>query len=152
MKSCFGVRRTRHTAAMMLFVWLITLGIGGANACLVQQDHQSREDFSHSHSGTSLTAHPAHHVEPDHFATASGHSDDNTSSTDKATCLRFCAAEQNTLVTDHFHGTVSLAFLPVLLLARLLVPAADQTSPPQAFVNPPCSDPPVSILYSRLTI
>ena len=31
--------RTRFTAAVMLFVWLLTLGAGIANACLLHEDH-----------------------------------------------------------------------------------------------------------------
>ncbi len=31
--------RTRFTAAVMLFMWLLTLGAGIANACLLHEDH-----------------------------------------------------------------------------------------------------------------
>jgi hypothetical protein len=136
----------------MLFVWLMSLGIGLANACLLQQNQGSREYFSPSLSGIDLTAIPERHGEPKHFATSTVHSDENTSSPEKITCLHFCVAEQSTLVSDHWVGLAQLDLLPVLFLTGLLVPATDQTSSPQAFANPVWSEPPVSIRYLRLTI
>ncbi|WP_296273129.1 hypothetical protein [Rhodoferax sp.] len=134
---------------MMLFVWLMSLGVGIANACLLQQDQGSRDYFT---SGIDLTALPERHAEPKHFATRAVLSEENTSSPEKVTCLHFCAAEQSTLVSDHLVGLVHLDLVPVLFLTGLLVPATDQTSSPQAFANPAWSEPPVSIRYLRLTI
>src|ERR1035437_9412364 len=98
MKSFFNARRTRYTAVVMLFVWLMSLGIGVANACLVQPDHGSRDYFSQGHSGADLTALADHQAAPDHVATKSVHSDESTSSPGKITCLHFCVAEQSTLI------------------------------------------------------
>ena len=39
MNSMPSHARTRFTAAVMLFVWLLTLGAGIANACLLHEDH-----------------------------------------------------------------------------------------------------------------
>src|SRR5659263_668431 len=96
MKSFFGFRRTRYTAAVMLFVWLVSLGIGVANACLVQQDHGRQELFSHSQSRLASGTAAAH---PD----AAGHD----KSPDKMACLHFCTADQNTLIQHHAPGVVA---------------------------------------------
>lgn len=152
MKSFFSAQRTRYTAAVMLFVWLMSLGIGVANACLVQQDQGPREYFSQGPSGTDLTAHADRQAARDPFAPNPVHSDGNTSSPEKITCLHFCVAEQSTLITDHLDGLAHLDLVPILFLTGLLVPRTDQTSPAEAFASPSWSEPPVSIRYLRLTI
>lgn len=154
MKSFFNARRTRCTAAVMLFVWLMSLGIGVANACLVQQGHGSRDYFSQGHSGTDLTALADHQAAPDHVAAKSVHSEESTSSPGKITCLHFCVAEQSILITDHLDGLVHLHLdlVPILFLTGLPVPATDQTSTQEAFASVSWSEPPVSIRYLRLTI
>jgi hypothetical protein len=152
MKSFFSAQRTRYTAAVMLFVWLMSLGIGVANACMVQQDHGAREYFSYGRSGADLTDPPERQVAPAHFATSSVHSDEDTSSPEKITCLHFCVAKQNILVTAHLNGLPQLDLAPVLFSTGLLVPATDQTSPLEALESPTWSEPPVSIRYLRLTI
>jgi hypothetical protein len=152
MKSFFNVQRTRYTAAVMLFVWLMSAGIGVANACLVQQDHGPREHFSQGRSGADLPTLAELQAAPDHFATNSAHSDENTPSPEKLICQHFCVAEQSTLVTDHLDGLAHLDLVPVLFLTGLLVPPTDQTSKPEAFASPTWSERPVSIRYLRLTI
>lgn len=152
MKSFFSVQRTRYTAAVMLLVWMMSLGIGVANACLVQQDHGPREYFSQAPSGTDLAALTELQAARDHFATNPVHSDEHTSSPEKITRLHFCVAEQSTLITDHLDGLAHVDLIPILFLTGLLVPAADQQLPAQAFTSPGWSEPPVSIRYLRLTI
>lgn len=152
MKSFFNARRTRCTAAVMLFVWLMSMGIGVANACLVQQGQGSRDYFSQDQSGTDLTALADHQAAPDHVATKPVHSDESMSSPGKITCLHFCVAEQSTLITDHLDGLIHLDLVPILFLTGLPVPATDQTSTPEAFASMSWSEPPVSIRYLRLTI
>ena len=140
MKSFFSVQRTRYTAAVMLFVWMISLGVGVANACLLQQDQGSREYFSQGQPTT------------DHFAANPVHSDEHTSSPEKITCLHFCVAEQSTLITDHINGLAHLDLVPILFLTSLLVPATHQPLSARAVTSPSWSEPPVSIRYLRLTI
>jgi hypothetical protein len=152
MKPFFSVQRTRYTAAVMLFVWMMSLGIGVANACLVQQDHGPREYFSQAPSGTDLAALAELQAARDHFATNPVHSDEHTSSPEKITCLHFCVAGQSTLVTDHLDGLAHVDLVPILFLTGLPVPTTDQLSPAQAFTSPGWSEPPVSIRYLRLTI
>lgn len=152
MKSFFCARRIRYTAALTLFVWLMSLGIGVANACLVQQDHGPRDYFNHGRSGTDLAALAERQAAPDHFATSSVHSDENTSSPDKITCQDFCVAQQSTLVTDHLNGLPQLDLAPVLFLTGLRVPATDQMSASDALESPTWSKLPVAIRYLRLII
>ncbi len=78
--------------------------------------------------------------------------DENDQSPEKMACLNFCVAEQNTLVKHQADGLVAQDMVPLPFLTRLLVPAADQTSPLEAFASPSGSEPPVSIRYLRLTI
>jgi hypothetical protein len=136
----------------MLFVWLMSFGIGVANACLIDQDHGSREYGRHGHAGISLDAIPKSHRAHEPVAASSVHSDENRSAPEKVACLDFCADEQSTLVSGHVDGPVHPELAPVLFLSDLLVPVSDQTAPPQAFANPTSWEPPVSIRYLRLTI
>lgn len=152
MKSFFSIQRTRYTAAVMLFVWMISLGIGVANACLLQQDHGPRDSFSQGPAGNDLTAHAEGVASQDHFAANPVHSDEHTSSPEKITCLQFCVAGQSTLTTDHLDGLAHLDLVPILFLTSLLVPATHQPLSARAFTSPSWSEPPVSIRYLRLTI
>jgi hypothetical protein len=142
MKSFFSVQRTRYTAAVMLFVWMMSLGVGVANACLLQQDRGPRDYFSQAE----------HQAAPDHFAANPFHSDEHTSSPEKITCLHFCTAEQSTRITDQLDGLAYLDLVPVLFLTGLPVSTTGQPSPAQVFTRPDWSEPPASIRYLRLTI
>ena len=152
MTSFFSVQRTRYTATVMLFVWLMSLGIGVANACLVQQDNGPREYLNEGRPRIDLIALAEHQASPGHLATKLVHSDENTSSPEKITCLDFCVAEKSTLITDHLDGLAHIDLVPILFLTGLLLPATDQTSRPDAFASPTGFGPPVSIRFSRLTI
>lgn len=136
MKSFFNSRSTRSAAIVMLFVWLMTLGIGVANACLLTQD-QGRH-------GLSVPA----------STEAYQNADEHALSPDAAVCLSFCAAEQTTLVKvqPQFDGSAGLYLVPVLFFTGWLVPAIDRVTPLEALGSPTWSEPPVSIRFSRLTI
>ena len=152
MKSFFSIRRTRYTAAVMLFVWLMSIGIGVANACLIQQDHGPRGYSGQGRSGIGLAASAERHAAPDHFANNSVHNDGNILSPGKMTCLHFCVAELSTLPTDHLDGLAHLGLFPLLFLNNLLAPATDQTSTPEASASLIWSEPPVFIRYLRIII
>lgn len=152
MKPFFNARRTRYTTAVMLFVWLMSLGIGLANACLARQGDAGPDYFNPAHSGMTSEALTGHDVTLDRTGKVQVHADENVPSPEKSACVNFCAAEQNTLIKDQAGGPTAQAMVPVLFLTRLLMPAADQTCPPQAFASPNGSEPPVSIRYLRLTI
>lgn len=152
MKFFFNARRTRYCATVMLFVWLMSLGIGVANACLLQSDSGADDYFSRAHSTTVSAVRAGHALAPVHMTASFVHFDESAKSPEKITCLNFCVAEQRTLLKDHADGLAHLDMLPVPLLTGLQVPATDQTPPPQAFAKPTCSEPPVSIRYLRLNI
>ena len=76
MKFAFSYQHARYTAVVMLFVGLMTLGAGIANACLVSA--------THGHPGSALQ------VQANYFAAADEHLPDP----DKTICLTVCAAEQ----------------------------------------------------------
>ncbi len=150
--SFFGSRRTRYTAAVMLFVWLMSLGISVANACLVQQDHPGRELLSHSRSGMTSVAATERDVALHNFAKAHVQADENVMSPEKLTCLNFCVAEQDTLVKHQVDSDLGHAIVPVLFLTWPLLPALDQISQPEAFGSLTSTGPPIFIRYLRLTI
>ena len=152
MKPFFSAQRTRYTATVMLFVWLMSLGIGVANACLVQQDNGPREYLNEGRPGIELIALAEHQAAPGHLATKLVHFDENTSSPEKITCLHFCVAEKSALITDHLDGLAHIDLGPILFLTGLLLPATDQTSQPETFFSPTWLERPVSIRFSRLTI
>jgi hypothetical protein len=152
MKSILSAQRTRYTATVMLFVWLMSLGIGIANACLLPQIHSGHEPLSHDRSGFWSEALVEHDAAWSSFAKVQAKNGANDQSPEKPLCLDFCAAEQNTLVKHHADGLVAQDLVPVLYLTWLLVPGLDQTPQPEAFGRPTWSEPPVSIRYLRLTI
>ena len=151
MKTLFCSRLKRQTVFVMLFVWLMALGMGVANACLVQRDLRGGEPASHSHS-ESRHAQPAEHMTPVPLATSYVHNDDKDPSSLKLACLDFCEAQQSAAVTDHTDGLADPGLAPVPFLTGLLAPADHQMSPQEAFGIPTWSEPPVSIRYLRLTI
>ncbi len=150
--SFLSFRRTRCTAAVMLFVWLMSLGISVANACLVQQDRAGRELLGHSRSGMTSSATTEHDVALHNVARAHVQADENVLSPEKLTCLNFCLAEQDTLVKHQVDSDLGHDIVPVLFLTWPLLPAPDQSSQSEAFGSPAWSESPVFIRYLRLTI
>lgn len=140
MKSFFNFRRSRYTAVAMLIVWLMTLGIGVANACLlaqVQDQGQGRQGLSVP---VSLQDHRNADVHP--------------MSPDTPVCLSFCAAEQTTVakVPHQLGDAAGFDFVPVLFLTGLRIPALTRMSQPQVLDSPTRSEPPLFIRFLRLTI
>lgn len=122
----------------MLFVWLMTLGVSIANACLVHQD-----EGRHDHLVSVSTADTARHD-----------SDGHDMSPQALVCLDFCAAEQSALikVKPQLDNPTGFDFVPVLFFTGLLVPTIDRDIQPKTLGSPTWSGPPVSIRFSRLTI
>lgn len=136
----------------MLFVWLMSLGIGVANACLLQQDHGRHGHARHSHSGPMSLTPMRHEVTPGRLAAAPAQVDQNDKSPEKLACSNFCVAAQSALVKDPMDGCTAPDMVPVATLAWLLVPPVDQVPPLATLERPTGSDPPVSIRFLRLTI
>lgn len=80
MMSFSSTRRTRYTAIVMLFVWLMTLGIGIANACLT--------DGAQMQHGSATQVQTAHHED----------SDAQSLTSDKLVCLKVCDVEKTAAV------------------------------------------------------
>lgn len=129
MKSFFSHRRTRFTAAVMLFIWLLALGTGIANACLVHEDHARHGHLSRQDAG------------------------DHDTSPAKKACQNFCAAEQTGVVKQKTDAPASLDVAPVLVSMWWVAPlSADRPFSLPAFDDPPLAQPPVFIRFLRLTI
>lgn len=136
MQSLFTIRQIRHTAFVMLIVWLLTLGIGLANACLVVPGADRL-------SPTGPVASAVHRDVDDHAA-----------SVDKATCISFCAAEQTTLVkgSSQWELAACLGLLAALFFTGIIVPMADPAAHQRVACVPTWLEPPVSIRFLRLII
>lgn len=155
MKSFFNRGRARCTAAAMLFVWLLALGTGIANACLAQVDHARHGHLSHH--DTVLTALPVTALDAmavDH-ASVEGHPGaiDHTTSPGKMACQNFCAAEQTGVVKQKIDAPAHLDAAQVLAsMGWVAPPLADRAFPMPALADPPWTEPPVFIRFLRLTI
>lgn len=138
MNAFFNSRRTRLTATVMVLVWLITVGMGIANACVIHQDE-------------ALHGHPA---SASHAVVHQHEADRHTMSPNALACLSFCTAEQSTLVKGKVQcdSPQAVDLAPVPLLVGLLLPRVEPVVQPRPVRCSRCSDPPVSIRFSRLTI
>lgn len=135
MKSAFSHRHTRYTAIVMLFVWLMTLGVGMANACLLSDTHGQTGSTQH----VQVTSHPA--------------ADEHALDPDEAICLTVCAAEQTaTVKTKHFDNAADSQLAPIAWAQALTIAAIDPNDRFAPFAVATWCEPPVSIRFLRLTI
>lgn len=155
MKYFFNQRRVRYTVAVMLFVWLLALGAGIANACLVQEDHARHGHLSHQDDGvTSITATALDAMAGDHASVeVSPDADDHDTSAGKLACQNFCAAEQTGVVKQKIDAPAQLeAALVLASMGWVAPPLADHASQKPALGEPAWAEPPVFIRFLRLTI
>lgn len=139
----------------MLFVWLLALGTGIANACLVQVDHARHGHLSHY--APVSTAMPATALEAMVIphASAVGHlgAVDHDTSDGHLACQNFCAAEQTGMVKQKIDAPAQLDAALVLASMGWLAPSlADRAFPMPALDDPPWTGPPVFIRFLRLII
>ncbi len=135
MKSFFNMHRTRYIAIVMVFVWLMTLGIGIANACLV--------DEARGHHTHAAQVQATHHKEVDEQPT----------SADKAVCLTVCEAEKTAAVKiRRVDATSDSLTVPVAHCSDIKVILVDLNDQFKPTVVPVCRELPVSIRFLRLTI
>lgn len=133
MKSIFSLRRTRYIVIVMLYVWLTALGIGIANACMV--------DATQGPHGFSMRVQATHHVDEESLAS------------DEAVCHAVCAAEQTAAVQIKQFGTSSdSAAIPVVWSTALTIVVVDPDNGSAPSVPPTWYQLPVSIRFPRLTI
>lgn len=135
MKSFFNARHTRYTAIVMASVWLMTLGIGIANACLVS------DSLGHHTPAAQLQS--LHHDD----------ADQQQSSSDKAVCLAVCDAQQTAVYKAKQADVHSdLQTIPPAHPQALTVAVIDLNDRSVPSVVPAWREPPVSIRFLRLTI
>lgn len=155
MKALFSQRRTRFTAAVMLIVWLLALGVGTANACLVQENHIRHGHLTHQDARIeSLERSGLDRPVVEH---ASARAQSDAGSHDiwpgKMACQSFCAGEQTGLAKQKTGGLAHSDFVPVLAAIAWLAPSpAVGASLWPVAAHPAWSEPAVSIRFLRLTI
>jgi hypothetical protein len=139
----FNCRRTRLTAAAMLFVWLLVVGMGMANACLANQDH-ARHGHLHHHDEAAadevaVEAQLDPHAQPTPPA--------------KKTCQTFCAAAQNSVFKQQSQEPAQTdEALFVAIAWRPALPAPYRHSPWAGQRNSTGPEPSVAIRFLRLTL
>jgi len=135
MKSFFSQRRTRCIATVMAFIWLMTLGVSIANACVI--------DLAQGHHSTSIQIQ----------ANQNSNAGLQPKTSDKLACLEFCADEQNIAVKvkqlDAFTGA---QIVSAICQCALTIPMVDPYDRPVSAVIHLAHEPPVSIRFLRLTI
>ena len=145
--------RTRFTAAVMLFVWLLTLGAGIANACVLHEDHaQAGQAGIAAVPGARESGAGDHRRDPAQVVAAAVAADGDQwvhSATCRALCVAgqtampkqkaaACADQQTDPVPVSVCGPVDVLAGPVLERMRL----ADAPRP----------EPPVFIRFLRLSL
>nr|WP_315493531.1 hypothetical protein [uncultured Rhodoferax sp.] len=135
MKTAFSYRHIRYTAIVMLFVWLMTLGVGIANACLVSD--------AHGQTGSTQHVQGIPHTE----------ANERSPDPDKAVCLTVCAAEQTAVIKiKHFDNATDSQLAPIAwapALTIVVIDLNDRAAPSAVAI---WREPPVSIRFLRLTI
>jgi hypothetical protein len=157
MKPFTSHRTTRRTAAVMLAVWLMALGTGFANACLVQEDHARHGHLSHPEAdSTALPQAPMRDILADQYDSTSEHleaTDQDHTASEKLACQNFCAAEQSGLLKQ---ADPASAHPDTILMSaamwRLMPASAGRAAPLAAPDVPGWRGPPLFIRFLRLTI
>jgi hypothetical protein len=139
----FNRRRTRFTAAAMLIVWLLVVGMGMANACLANEAHARH-------------GHPHHHHDAlADDVTAEEQLDQHAQPTSpaKETCQNFCAAAQSSVFKQQSHEPAQTDIGPVVTIAWWPVSLAPYRHSPWAGQrNSTGPEPSVAIRFLRLTL
>jgi hypothetical protein len=135
MKIAFSHCHTRYTAIVVLFVWLMTLGVGIANACLVSD--------AHGHPGSTQHVQASSRIEADEHAP----------DPDKAICLTVCAVEQTAAIkVKHLDNAADSQCAPIAWASALTIAVIDLNDRPAPLAVATWREPPVFIRFLRLTI
>ena len=143
-------RTRRHTAWMMLLVWLFTLASGAANACVLE----ARGSHSHGAPAVHLSAMNVElETAPGHAAgTASDEHDTDTAST-KDSCLKACdAGSQSLLKQPSTLDSPHLEPAPFAVTAWAAEPGASTLLGQAHDLRLAEHGPPVRVLFSRLAL
>jgi hypothetical protein len=138
----FNQRNTRRTAVVMLFVWMMSLMVGFANACVLNNDHRSQ--------GYAFVVPVPVHVLVE-ASTYGDHSRDDSVALDA--CKSFCSAEESGISKYSGNTAPNHPSPTPLLIQTWINPATSFTEAP-LFVDstPKGSSPPVHIRFLWLTI
>lgn len=139
----FNRRRTRLTAHAMLFVWLLVMGMGMANACLASEDHARHGHLQH-HDATLADQSTAQAQLDAHAPPASAA---------KATCQKFCTAAQSSVSEQQSHepGQVD-AGLVLASAGWQASPAPDRRCLWAGQRDRAWTEPSITIRFLRLTL
>jgi len=119
----------------MLFVWLMTLGVGIANACLLSD--------TDGHAGSSQHFQATSHLEVDEPAP----------DPDKVICLAVCAAEQTAAIkVKQLDNAAESQCAPISWASALTIAVVDLDDRSAPLNVATWREPPVSIRFLRLTI
>lgn len=119
----------------MLFAWLMAVGIGIANACILDTANDHHE--------------PVAHLQDAHLKSM----DKQYLTADKVVCLKVCATEQSTITKfKPLDATPDAQLPPVMWLSALTVPVLDLNDRMVPASLPIGHIVPVSIRFLRLTI
>jgi hypothetical protein len=138
----FNQRNTRRTAVVMLFVWMMSLMVGFANACVLNND-----DRSQGHAF--VVPVPVHELEE--VSTYDDHSRDD--SVALGACKSFCSAEETGISKYSGNTAPTHPSTTPLLIQTWINPATNFVEAHRfADSTPNWSSPPVHIRFLRLTI
>ncbi len=128
----------------MLFVWLLVVGMGMANACLANEDHARHGHLNHL--GDSLADQVTAEAQLDPHA--------QPISPTKATCQKFCAAAQSSVFKQpgHESGLTDAGLVLAIAWWQPPTPALYRRSPWEAQRDSGGSEPSVAIRLLRLTL
>ena len=143
-------RNRRHTAWMMLLVWLFTLASGAANACVME----ARGSHSHGAPTVHLAATDVGiETAPGHAAGTAhdGHGTDTEST--KESCLEACdAGAQSLLKQPSSLDSPHLELAPFAVTAWAAEPDVSTLVGRAHDLRLPEHGPPVRVLFSRLAL
>ena len=144
-------RRTRFTAVVMLFVWLLTLAAGVVNACQLHEDHAAGGGGLAHGTQAAAAAIDARIAVAAVAAPATQQDDDQVA--DAIACRALCATVQSAVPKQQPLVFADQASDPVLVMVNgpsRVLPGPVAVAP--GTVHVPRPEPPVYIRFLRLTL
>lgn len=154
MRHSLCLRRKRHVASAMLFVWLFAIAASWANACILRPSVATEGSHEHHASRDLMAAQGGTHG---HGSDASdSHEHEHEPDPAQDACASFCDIEQSIVAKaqpakgDGAAQQAALTAQPAICWPALPLPPAEARWRPLAAPPPP--GPPVAIAFLRLTI
>lgn len=138
----------RHTALVLLLVWLFAIGSAWVNACLLQEQHGGWQESSGS--AASQTVQAVRFL-PGHTGVDLGHPEEADAA--KHACLKFCDDGSQLIVKQTPSPDLASAAMAVVLVLAWVFPlgAAAQHATWPALATPRVGAP-LRTLFSRLAL